>query len=156
MEVDILYINLHSEQKFRLKISRKLQICLVISGLHWPMKCQIFRVKYLEFELSPITFGIMWWHKCCRIFSKDKSIQDIKLIIFFSWIYVGNSLWKGIFSHNENETLHYRLRSSIGFLNMQKVSKSRQLFLTKGTSKTDNFALFVKIMTQIFCKIIFS
>ena len=45
--------------------------------------------------------------------------------------------------------LHYRLRGSIGFLNVQKVSKSRLLFLTEGTSKTDNFALFGKIMTQI-------
>ena len=48
-------------------------------------------------------------------------------------------------------SLHYRLRGSIGFLNVQKVSKSRLLFLTEGTSKTDNFALFVKIMTQILC-----
>ena len=48
-------------------------------------------------------------------------------------------------------TLHYRLRGSMGFLNVQKVSKSRLLFLTEGTSKTDNFALFVKIMTQILC-----
>ena len=30
-----------------------------------------------------------------------------------------------------------------------KKSKSRRLFLTQGTPKTDNFALFVKIMTQI-------
>ena len=52
--------------------------------------------------------------------------------------------------------MHYRLRGPIGLLNVQKVSKSRRLFLTEGTSKTDNFALFVKIMTQIFCKIIFS
>ena len=39
---------------------------------------------------------------------------------------------------------------------MQKVSKSRRWFLTEGTAKTDNFALFVKIMTQILCKIIFN
>ena len=52
--------------------------------------------------------------------------------------------------------MHYRLRGSIGFINMQKVSKSRRLFLTEGTSKIDNFALFVKNMTQIFYKIIFS
>ena len=53
-------------------------------------------------------------------------------------------------------SMHYRLMGSIGFLNVQKVSKSRRLFLTEGTSKTDNFALFVKIMTQIFCTIIFN
>ena len=53
-------------------------------------------------------------------------------------------------------TMHYRLRGPIGLLNVQKVSESRRLFLTEGTSKTDNFALFVKIMTQIFCTIIFS
>ena len=52
--------------------------------------------------------------------------------------------------------LHYRLKSPIGFSNMHKVSKSRRWFLTEGTSKTDNFALFVKIMTQIFCTIIFN
>ena len=39
---------------------------------------------------------------------------------------------------------------------MQKVSKSRRLFLTEGASKTNNFALFVRIMTQIFYTIIFS
>ena len=50
-------------------------------------------------------------------------------------------------------TLHYRLRGPIGLLNVQKVSKSRRLFLTEGTSKTDNFALFVKIMTQIFAQL---
>ena len=53
--------------------------------------------------------------------------------------------------HNLGDPVHYRLRGSIGFLNVQKVSKSRLLFLTEGTSKTDNFALFVKIMTQILC-----
>ena len=42
--------------------------------------------------------------------------------------------------------LHYRLRCTIGFLN---VKKSKWLFLTQGTPKYDNFALFVKIMTQI-------
>ena len=47
------------------------------------------------------------------------------------------------------QPLHYRLRGSIGFLNVQKKSKSKRLFLTQGTPKTDNFALFVKIMTQI-------
>ena len=52
--------------------------------------------------------------------------------------------------------MHYRLRGPIGLLNVQKVSKSRRLFLTEGTSKTENFALIVKIMTQIFCTIIFS
>ena len=52
--------------------------------------------------------------------------------------------------------LHYILRGPIGLLKVQKVSESRRLFLTEGTSKTDNFALFVKIMTQIFCTIIFS
>ena len=45
--------------------------------------------------------------------------------------------------------LHYRLRCPIGFLNVQKKSKSKWLFLTQGTPKYDNFALFVKIMTQI-------
>ena len=47
--------------------------------------------------------------------------------------------------------LHYRLslRGTIGFLNDQKKSKSKRLFLTQGTSKTDNFELFVKVMTQI-------
>ena len=32
-------------------------------------------------------------------------------------------------------------------------SKSKRLFLTQGTPKYDNFALFVKIMTQICTKI---
>ena len=63
--------------------------------------------------------------------------------------------WK-CFSKCLKETLHYWLRRSIGFLNVQKKSTSRRLFLTQGTLKTDNFALFVKIMTQILCKIIFS
>ena len=31
----------------------------------------------------------------------------------------------------------------------QKKSKSKGLFLTQGTPKYDNFALFVKIMTQV-------
>ena len=48
--------------------------------------------------------------------------------------------------------MHYRLRGSIGFLNAQKKSKSKRLFLTQGTPKYDNFALFVKIMTQICTK----
>ena len=48
-----------------------------------------------------------------------------------------------------HDTLHYWLRCPIGFLNPQRKSKSRRLFLTQGTPKTDNFALFVKIMTQI-------
>ena len=51
-------------------------------------------------------------------------------------------------THNFN-TLHYRLRCPIGFLNVQKKSKSKRLFLTQGIPKSDNFALFVKIMTQI-------
>ena len=42
--------------------------------------------------------------------------------------------------------MHYRLRCPIGFLNVQKKSKSKRLFLTP---KSENFALFVKIMTQI-------
>ena len=50
------------------------------------------------------------------------------------------------------QSLHYRLRGSIGFLNAQKKSKSKRLFLTQGTPKYDNFALFVKIMTQICTK----
>ena len=45
--------------------------------------------------------------------------------------------------------LHYRLRCPIGFLNVQKKSKSKRLFLTQGIPKSENFALFVKIMTQI-------
>ena len=45
--------------------------------------------------------------------------------------------------------MHNRLRGSIGFLNVQKKSKSKRLFLTQGTPKSDNFALSVKIMTQI-------
>ena len=49
-------------------------------------------------------------------------------------------------------TMHYRLRGSIGFLNAQKKSKSKRLFLTQGTPKYDKFALFVKIMTQILCQ----
>ena len=53
-------------------------------------------------------------------------------------------------------SMHYRLTGSIGLLNVKKVSKSRWLFLTEGASKTNNFALFVKIMTQIFCSIVFS
>ena len=61
-----------------------------------------------------------------------------------------------MYSTKECTTVHYRLRGPIGLLNVQKVSESRQLFLTDGTSKTDNFALFVKIMTQIFCTIIFN
>ena len=44
--------------------------------------------------------------------------------------------------------LHYRLslnlRDSTRFLNVQKKSKSKQLFLIQGISKTDNFAIFVK------------
>ena len=48
--------------------------------------------------------------------------------------------------------MHYRLRCPIGFLNAQKKSKSKRLFLTQGTPKYDNFALFVKIMTQICTK----
>ena len=44
--------------------------------------------------------------------------------------------------------MHYRLRCSIGFLNVQKSPKEK-LFLTQGIPKSDNFALFVKIMTQI-------
>ena len=47
------------------------------------------------------------------------------------------------------QTLHYRLRCTIGVLNVQKKSKSKLFFLTEGISKSKNFALFVKIMTQI-------
>jgi len=47
------------------------------------------------------------------------------------------------------DPLHYRLRCSIGFLNVKKKFKSEGLFLTQGTPKYDNFAFFVKIMTQI-------
>ena len=49
-------------------------------------------------------------------------------------------------------TMHYRLRGSIGFLNAQKKFKSKRLFLTQGTPKYDNFAIFVKNMTQICTK----
>ena len=45
--------------------------------------------------------------------------------------------------------MHYRLRGSIEVLNVQKKSKSKRLFLTEGITKSKNFALFVKIMTQI-------
>ena len=64
--------------------------------------------------------------------------------------------WTHLFPPVGIDSMHYRLRGPIGLLNVQKVSESRRLFLTEGTSKTDNFALFVKIMTQIFCTIIFS
>ena len=52
--------------------------------------------------------------------------------------------------------MHYWLKWSIGFLNVKKKSKSKRFFLTQGTPKTDNFAFFVKSMTQILSKIIFS
>ena len=45
--------------------------------------------------------------------------------------------------------LHYRLRCTIGVLNVQKKSKSKLLFLTEGIPKYKNFALFVESMTQI-------
>ena len=45
--------------------------------------------------------------------------------------------------------MHYRLRCAIGFLNVQKKPKSKRSFLTQGIPKSENFALFVKIMTQI-------
>ena len=48
------------------------------------------------------------------------------------------------------QPMHYRLRGSIGFLNVQKKSKSKRLFLTEGISKSKNVALFVKILNQIF------
>ena len=54
-------------------------------------------------------------------------------------------LQKVLWSHIEiyhYYPLHYRLRGPIGLLNVQKVSKSRRLFITEGTSKTDNFVLF--------------
>ena len=51
--------------------------------------------------------------------------------------------------HYPYQSLHYRLMCPIGFLNVQKKSKSKRLFLTQGIPKSDNFALFVKIMTQI-------
>ena len=46
-------------------------------------------------------------------------------------------------------TMHYRLRCPIKFLNIQKKSKSKVLFLTEGIPKSKKIALFVKIMTQI-------
>ena len=75
-------------------------------------------------------------HKCL--------LQEIQVIVFLSSK-----------SGSIADTMHYRLRGPIGLLNVQKVSESRRLFLTEGTSKTDNFALFVKIMTPIFCTTIF-
>ena len=45
--------------------------------------------------------------------------------------------------------MYNRLRGSIGFLNVKKKSKSIRLFLSQGIPKSDNFALFVKIITQI-------
>ena len=48
--------------------------------------------------------------------------------------------------------MHYRLRCPIGFLNVQKYSKSKRLVLTQGIPKSETFALFVKIMTQILCQ----
>ena len=47
------------------------------------------------------------------------------------------------------KSMHYRLRCPIELLNLQKKSKSKLLFLTEGIPKSKNFALFVKIMTQI-------
>ena len=47
------------------------------------------------------------------------------------------------------KAMHYRLRCPIGFLNVQKKSKSKQLFLTEGISQSKDVALFVKIVTQI-------
>ena len=89
------------------------------------------------------------------------SIQVWSDILDFSltWLqFCCTPVWDGGALHwfGVGKPLHYRLRGSIGLLNVQKVSKSRRLFLTDGTSKTDKFALFVKIMTQILCKIIFS
>ena len=49
----------------------------------------------------------------------------------------------------ENLFGSWKILWSTGFLNVHKKSKIRQLFLAQGTPKTDNFALFVKIMTQI-------
>ena len=46
----------------------------------------------------------------------------------------------------------HRLRCPIGFLNVQKNSKSKRLVLTQGIPKSETFALFVKIMTQICTK----
>ena len=47
-------------------------------------------------------------------------------------------------------TMHYRLRGSIGFLNVQKKSKSKRLFLTQWTPKTDN--LFQRQVLSILTK----
>ena len=54
-----------------------------------------------------------------------------------------------VFNVFSSQSVHYRLRCNIGVLNVQKKSKSKLLFLTEGIPNSKNFALFVKIMTQI-------
>ena len=72
----------------------------------------------------------------------DTGYIDIWVITLFMGLVIASLNWNLV-------TLHYRLRGSIGFLNVQKKSKSKRLFLTQGIPKSDNFALFVKILTQI-------
>ena len=92
---------------------------------------------------------------CTKTTSKQggyfPSFYQLLLLIFLVQTMFNIQLHQTLF-----ETMHNRLRGSIWFLNVQKKSKSKRLFLTQGTPKTDNFAFFVKIMTQILCKIIFS
>ena len=78
----------------------------------------------------------------CRVAKHQRQRQQGRSVIFGIVQVDEGSFFVGL-------PLHYRLRCPIGFLNVQKKSKSKGLFLTQGTPKYDNFSLFVKIMTQI-------
>ena len=69
-----------------------------------------------------------------------------KLMCCYSYSVTKQSIEKGI---EAVESVHYWLRWSIGFWNVQKVGKSRQLFLIQKTHQVIFAACFELVMTHI-------
>ena len=107
----------------------------------WSSMCLIAPIK----ECDPSKENLERWdlsdirsHKWARVHLGNQEYKDDSIPEAFL-----SKLCK------HNQTMHYWLRWSIGFWNVQKVDKSRQLFLIQKTHQVIFAACFELVMTPI-------
>ena len=97
----------------------------------------------------------MLWSKCTEVtfentqWRKTVQMQPMWLCIFSGKPFEDtfeNAQWRKV---EQMQPVHYWLRWSIGFWNVQKVDKSRQLFLIQKTHQVIFAACFELVMTHI-------
>ena len=131
----------------------KEELCLIASHLSLGVRVVVaektqLSVNKVKHPTKEWSFFFLW------ILPADRGINDGKRNgrqqSFVAWLLFWVEHSKAPLT-NVTVTMHsdYRLRCPIGFLNVQKKSKSKRLFLTEWIPKSKKFALFVKIMTQI-------